>query len=896
MQNTRTKILTIFATAVLLSSITALMADAHTPPLSIPSYAFVEANPNPAGVGQTVNIGFWLGQPPPTAAGSYGDRWGNLTIIVTKPDGSKETLGPFISDDTGGTHTDYTPTTVGNYTIQFNFPGQTLAGNNLSPTTSAATKAFIGDYYQPANATTTLTVQESAIPPIPQTPLPANYWDRPIVSVNNYWYSISGNWLGLGTSTFANTGMYNITGNYNPYTTAPKTSHILWTKPVAFGGLMGGEQSTGDISNYYSTSQYEPKFAPVVINGVLYYTEYPGSNQDPTGIIAVDLRTGKTLWEKTGLNYTVPQLQQGQLGTAGGVTSTGAVQYTTSLRCGQVLNYISPNQFGGLAYLWVQQPTIPPNTGATYGLWDAMTGDPIMTIINAPAAFGLAPLILTESDSGDLIGYYINSTNPNVPTLNMWNSSQAILYPNGAAPGFQNWYWRPVKGSSVNFSSGIMWTVPLPTNISGQPLPSATSNPGTLGITTINSGVILMTAAGFTGGSFFQSGYQIEAGYNANTGQQLWITNRTETPYTRIGVMSTGYNVYTVINYETGALVGYSLNSGTQLWTTQLANPNAYNSIGGYQHVLANGIMYLWGFGGDIWAIDMQTGKVNWQTTTNTLQGPAGSDTPYGVWPLWTFTCGSFADNILFVPEGHMYSPPLFRGAKELAINATDGTLVWSILGFDVTSGPAIADGIMATLNAYDNQIYAFGKGATKITVNAPNVGVTTSAPITISGTVIDLSDGSQQNAVAKNFPNGLPVISDASMEQFMEAVYMQQPMPMNLTGVPISINVLDSNGNYRTIGTTTSKADGTFAFTWTPDITGDYTVYATFDGTQSYYASAASAAFHASEAAIPAPGTTGTTGGLATTNDLILYMAIGVIAIIIAIAIVGALILRRRP
>jgi hypothetical protein len=892
MQKRINKLLTVFAAAILLSSMSVLMADvnAHTPPYNIPSYAYVEANPNPAGVGQTVNIGFWLGQPPPTAAGSYGDRWENLKIIVTKPDGTSETLGPFTSDDTGGTHTDYTPTAVGNYTVQFIFPGQTLAGNNLSPITSPATAAFIGDYYQPANATTTLTVQESAIPTIPQTPLPVNYWNRPIVSVNNYWYSISGNWLGLGTSTFANSGMYNITGNYNPYTTAPKTSHILWTKPIAFGGLMGGEQSTGDISNYYSTSQYEPKFAPVVINGILYYTEYPGSNADPTGIIAVDLRTGKTLWEKTGLNYTVPQLQQGQLGTAGGTTSTGIVAYTTTLRCGQILNYISPNQYGGLAYLWVQQPTIPPNTGATYGLWDAMTGDAIMTIINAPTATGLAPLLLTESDTGDLIGYYVNATIPSAPTLNKWNSSQAILYPNGKAPAFENWYWRPVKGSAINFSTGIMWTKPLPTNISGAALPA------TLGITTVNSGVILMTAAGFTGGSFFQSGYQIEAGFDSNTGAQLWITNRTQTPYTRIGVMSTGYGVYTVINYETAALVGYSLNTGTQLWTRQLDNPNAYNSIGGYQHVLANGTMYLWGFGGDIWAIDMQTGNVNWQTTTNILHGPSGSDTPYGVWPLWTFTCGSFADGVLFVPEGHMYSPPLFRGARELAINGTDGSLVWSILGFDVTSGPAIADGIMTTLNAYDNQLYAFGKGATKITVNAPNIGATTSSPITISGTITDLSSGAAQDAVAKNFPNGLPVVSDASMQQFMEAVYMQQPMPHNLTGVPITIYVLDSNGNYRVIGTTTSQTDGTFALTWTPDISGDFIVTASFDGTESYYAAHASAAFHASEAATPTPGATGAPGGLATISDLILYLAIGVIAIIIAIAIVGALILRRRP
>jgi hypothetical protein len=887
------KFLAVLLIALLASTTLALFefSNAHTPPYNIPSYAFVEANPNPAGVGQTVSIGFWLGQPPPTAAGSYGDRWENFKITVTKPDGTSENLGPFTSDDTGGTFTTYTPTKVGNYSILFSFPGQTLAGKNLSPSISAATKAFVGDYYQPANATTTLVVQENAVPQIPQNPLPSSYWSRPIQSGNNYWYTIGGNWLGLGTSTFANTGMYNITGNYNPYTTAPKTAHIMWTKPIAFGGLMGGQLSTGDISNYYSTAQYEPKFAPVVMNGILYYTEFPNSNQDPTGIIALDLRTGKTVWEKTGLNYTIPQLQQGLTGSAGGVTQSGAVQYTTSIRCGQILNMVNPNQYGGLAYLWVQQPTIPPNTGATYGMWDAMTGEPILTIVNAPAASGLAPLTLTADDSGDLIGYYVNATNPNAPLLVMWNSTQAILYPNGQGPGFVNWMWRPVKGSAINFSAGIVWSKPLPTNVSGAALPS------TLSISTVNSGVVLMTAAGITGGSFFQSGYQVEAGFDANTGNQLWITNRTQTPYTRIGIMSAGYGIYTVINYETAVLNGYSLSSGAQLWNTPLANPNAYNSIGGYQQVLANGVSYLWGFGGDVWAIDMQSGKAIWQTTTNTLHGPAGSDTPYGVWPLWTFTCGSLADGLLFVPEGHMYAPPLFRGAKMLAINTTDGSLAWSALGFYTTSGPSIADGLMTTLNAYDNQIYTYGKGAIKMTVNAPNIGVTTATPITITGTITDLSAGSQQDEVINNFPNGLPVVSDASMEAFMESVYMQQPMPHNLTGVPITFFVVDANGNYRTIGSTTSSTDGTFAFKWTPDIAGDYYLTASFDGSQSYYGSHASVAFSAGETgASPTTGGGGGTGGYVTTNDLIMAMAIGVVVIIIAIALVGLLLARRRP
>ena len=153
---------------------------------------------------------------------------------------------------------------------------------------------------------------------------------------------------------------------------------------------------------------------------------------------------------------------------------------------------------------------------------------------------------------------------------------------------------------------------------------------------------------------------------------------------------------------------------------------------------------------------------------------------------------------------------------------------------------PVIAYGIMTMINAYDNQIYAYGMGPSKTTVTAPNVGVTTATPITITGTVTDISAGSQQQAVAANFPNGLPCVSDASMSQFMESVYMQQPMPTNMTGVPVTLSVIDSNGNYRQIGTTTTDRQRNFSFTWTPDIPGTYTVTATFAGSEAYYGSSA--------------------------------------------------------
>ena len=207
-----------------------------------------------------------------------------------------------------------------------------------------------------------------------------------------------------------------------------------------------------------------------------------------------------------------------------------------------------------------------------------------------------------------------------------------------------------------------------------------------------------------------------------------------------------------------------------------------------------------------------------------------------------------------------------------------------------------ISDGIMTTLNAYDNQIYAWGKGPSSTSISAPQIGVTTATPVTITGNVMDISAGSQQNAVASNFPHGLPCVSDASMSKFMESVYMQQPMPTNLTGVPVVLYVLDSNNNYRSIGTTTTNAQGTYGLTWTPDIPGDYTVYATFAGTQSYYGSSASTYIHASSPAATAAPTATPLSGIATQSALE-YIGIAIIIVIIIIGVVIMLMLsRKRP
>jgi hypothetical protein len=122
----------------------------------------------------------------------------------------------------------------------------------------------------------------------------------------------------------------------------------------------------------------------------------------------------------------------------------------------------------------------------------------------------------------------------------------------------------------------------------------------------------------------------------------------------------------------------------------------------------------------------------------------------------------------------------------------------------------------------------------------------------------------------------------------------MKKPKPTDATGVPITISVTDANGNFREIGNTTTN-DGFFSFSWKPDITGQYTVYASFAGTETYWPSHALTSFTVDPAAPTAAPTQALIQSAADT-----YLLPGIVAIIVAIAIVGAvlalLVIKKRP
>jgi len=124
-----------------------------------------------------------------------------------------------------------------------------------------------------------------------------------------------------------------------------------------------------------------------------------------------------------------------------------------------------------------------------------------------------------------------------------------------------------------------------------------------------------------------------------------------------------------------------------------------------------------------------------------------------------------------------------------------------------------------------------------------------------------------------------------------MDYLHLQMPIPADVKGVSVSLDTLDPNNNFVHIATVTSDMSGTFSYMWEPEITGKYTVMATFMGDDSYGSSYAETAV----GVVAAPEATPTPPPPQAPPDYTLPIIGTGIAMILAVAIVGILILRKR-
>jgi len=349
----------------------------------------------------------------------------------------------------------------------------------------------------------------------------------------------------------------------------------------------------------------------------------------------------------------------------------------------------------------------------------------------------------------------------------------------------------------------------------------------------------------------------------------------------------------------------YSLKNGNLLWISPSQQPFDYYGNEGTVTLPAQaayGALYCSSFTGILYAYNATTGQIMWTFGNGPLGSnnstKSGFNTSYGDYPTMI---QAISNGVVYeITAEHTVTDPVYKGAMSRAINATTGVQIWTLLAYDNefgSMGYALADGYNVWDNSYDEQIYCVGQGPTQLTVQAPQTAITAGDKVVIEGHVADISPGTKQTEQALDFPNGVPVASDSIMQQWMAYVYQQQPIPTNFVGVPVTLTAIDPNGNYITIGTTNTTNTGLFTLSWTPpNIAGNYLVTATFAGTNGYWGSNAQTGMTVQGPSATAAPTAAPISGLATASDLTYGIIGAVIAIIIAIAIVGLLLLRKKP
>jgi hypothetical protein len=843
-------------------------ANAHSPAWTIISYAYMTVEPNLVGVGQTVDVCMWVDAPMVSAALGNDIRRHDYTLTITKPDGTTQTQNwPVISDSTGVQFYRYTPDQVGNYTFTFNYPAQTYIWSGT----------YQNDTYAASSRVQTLTVQQEPLPAsIDSYPLPTEYWTRPIEEQNTYWYSIASNWLGSPYIIGAGSAYI---GGEQPYGSAPTSAHVMWTKPIQYGGVVGGNDTNVPGETYYEGLSYNPRFGnPIIMQGTLFY-ELPYGNSGTGGdYVAVDLRTGQEQWRINA--------------SATGTSLVPSFGYLYSMD--------QPNQHGILPNGLLIATTTVSGQGTVWRGYDPMTGVlTTMNVTNVPTGESVA------GPAGEylkiaLVNYGTTAT-PNY-YLQEWNSSKVFgIY---AGTGTSYWYSGTENAS---LPSCYDWNVSV--NLGGTGWSVGTGGRGLFPL--VSLGNLALMIQGTFGGHVGDSGATVTTdpanitaiSLNPSTlGQVLWKQSYPQAPGNNTRFLyawdpTNGVFIFT--DKETFANWGYSLANGQYLWGPSY--PPASSSVDWnfpiwYTEFCQYGNLYSDGFSGLLYCWNDKTGVLQW---TYGNGGPGNSTnsgfiTPYGFYPEFVEALGD--GKIYIVGDEHSPNSPMYKGSLLRCINATNGAELWTIFGWgNRMSGTcgAIADGYLTVYNPYDGQIYSYGKGPSALTVEAPMADITAGNSLVIRGTVTDIAAGTKQNEQAARFPNGVPAVSVASMSSWMEYVYMQKPRPANATGVPVTLDAVDPNGNFVHIGTATSDTSGLFSYEWkTPDVPGKYTVIATFAGSESYWPSYAETAMAVQEpAATPTPAP-----AAQPLPPIETYFIVATVVIVIAIAIVGLMILRKRP
>jgi hypothetical protein len=796
------------------------------------SAAYLSTRPNPVGLGQTFLINMWL-NPPPHAYRQFLD----YKLSVTKPDGTIKvyTMNSYVADGTNWM--ELVADQIGEWKLQMDFPGiyfpagRYLDGKIITASTGGAVYEAV--YVKPSQTPVTkLIVQQEPAEDWPESPLPTDYWTRPINAELREWWPIIGNypWFGPGggklwNELYPNTNPYANPGqSFTPWVQGPNSPHVVWKREGALGGIVGGDNS--DNSVYWPTTGWQN--APTIILwGRGYHAVTKPSATGPSGTTwwqCYDIRTGELFWERP--LYT-------------GESEPNLIEY----------GFTSVPPVPGVS----MKPDSPYLLSISNGYlrkYDAFNGYMINNISISPM-----------TGSGGT--YYMNGHVLGIQDLGSAAGSARYRLINWTTFGTDNFAARIVSNNSYSRSS-----MPSAANIDW--------NVG-LGATVTNY---------MTGGI---STHIIVSGYNAYTGQSLWNTTIQEPLFSGSACIA-DHGKIAVITTR-GYCYGVDLASGSISWKTeQFDYPYDATGWGSYSTISGYGNFY-WLAQTGVYSIDWTTGKINWKfekPMPYQYEGDFIGADGETVYP--NHAPGLLADGTLFIPSSlHSPESPYYRGLKTFAIDAFTGEEKWS-LGISVAGQHTrsslqlrVADGYL-TIGARDGYMYVVGKGLSATSISAPPLAVEVGKSFTITGTVLDLSPAQP----------GTAAIADEYMDAWMQYIHVQMPKPSNATGVTVDLTALDPNGNLIDVGKATCDTNGEFGLTWAPEVPGLYKLVATFNGTNSYGSSIASTYLTAIDVPTPTPQATSLPTSVA--DNYFVPAIAGLFVFVAIIGVVIILVLRKRP
>ena len=844
---------------------------------------FCVVAPTPIGIGQTTYVSFLVANVPPPALPAnsprFGEPWHGITLTITTPDGAVTNMTNLSTSYAGAGTITYVPTVTGNYTFVATFPGQTITSGPSA-----------GQVYLPSTSNTATLSVTSTPATTTSFPGPSAYWTYPIEGQNQAWSPYAGNWLaGLNANASA-------PSVWNPYSQGPYSAHVMWSQPWVTGGLIGGSYESQIYGNGRYPGGGNTYFSPFIANGIMYVNIPPmytpqnfssgGYVSQPAGFEAIDLATGKVIWSQS--------------------TTTDYISYL------EVLSYqLSTMGVGVIQLLWSCN-----STGGTWRTYDPQTGNLVQSITGVPGGGKV-----TFGPNGELLVYHINANG----WMTMWNST----YFEGACAQLDGWSNGPQSAPNTvyvtpqgtyDFKLGYQWNITIPkqaglgtiSNQLSSILPNDLMILGSRIAPTSTTGFYLKVMGISIKPNLYNPAPTNYLGLGANqsyTGNQaaevlfgpvdisLFMNLPTGSygSVNSLGYTNSGLPVFVIYRNDLLLTSVYNAKTGAFMYNTKpMTNPLSTYDGDSNNIQCADGKLFQCGYDGMMYCYDLETGNLLWSY----YAGDAGLDTPYGTYPIeGSYSYYSIADGVVIASNNeHSPTDPTWLGAQVFALNETTGELLWSLNAEQWDSCPiAVAESQAIFLNWYDGKLYDLGRGPSAVTVSAPQVSITEGQTITITGTAMDVSPGALQTEQKANFPNGLPCVSDASMNGWMNHVYIQKPMPTNTTGVLITLTAIDPNNNLINLGSTISDTSGNFGYSWTtPQVPGTYKITATFDGTNSYWGSQSTT--YLTVSSTPSATSTPTVTSISVADTYFVpTTALLIIIMLVGFVVLALLVLKKR-